>query len=268
MEIKLDLSQHGNIPKVIHMSWKNKNIFDNQSPVVLNGILNIKKLNPDYKLLLSDDNDVEVYLKKNLSFFDYYKIKYRKIVEKIDLWRLLKIYNEGGIYIDFDRYCNKSFDNIIKSNTKCILPTFLDFDFAQDIMISCPENPIYKKAIEYNLKERTLFPTNQIFHLGPVIFMRSVTEIVFGEIQERNPPIYKMEKYRELLNNSMFFQTYREHPKDNLIYEYDKETFLIGNGKERKEFYEEQNVKHWSVKKNLMSVKLYIFFLLIFLLRR
>ena len=123
MSIKLDLSNLGSIPKIIHISWKNKNIIGNQSPVILNGITNLKKINPDYKLEISDDNDVENYLKSKLKKWDYFKIKNKKIVEKIDIWRLFKIYNEGGIYIDIDRYCNISFSDIIKNDTKCILPT-------------------------------------------------------------------------------------------------------------------------------------------------
>src|SRR5210317_1940061 len=107
--IKLDLSKHDNIPKIIHVSWKTKNILNDKSPVILNGLVNLKKINPNYKLEISDDNDVEIYLKSRLKKWDYIKIKNKKIVEKIDLWRLLKIYNEGGIYVDIDRYCNISF---------------------------------------------------------------------------------------------------------------------------------------------------------------
>tara|TARA_B100000768_G_C11254399_1_gene365679 strand:- start:953 stop:1162 length:210 start_codon:yes stop_codon:yes gene_type:complete len=66
MSIKLDLSNLGSIPKIIHISWKNKNIIGNQSPVILNGITNLKKINPDYKLEISDDNDVENYLKSGI----------------------------------------------------------------------------------------------------------------------------------------------------------------------------------------------------------
>ena len=96
MSIKLDLSEYGIIPKIVHISWKIKNILDNQSPIILNGIANLKKINPDYKIEISNDNDVEKYLKGKLRKWDYFKIKNKKIVEKIDLWRLLKMYHEGG----------------------------------------------------------------------------------------------------------------------------------------------------------------------------
>ena len=146
----------------------------------------------------------------NLNFIDYLKIKYKTIVEKVDLWRLLKIYNEGGIYVDFDRYCNKSFKDIIKSDTKCILPTFRDIDFSHDIMISCKNNPIYKRAIEYNLKKRSILPGNNIFFLGPVVYMWAITETVFGEKKDRNIDAKTMIQYRNLLEKSDYFHILAE----------------------------------------------------------
>ena len=80
MSIKLDLSTHGSIPKLIHVSWKNKDILDDQSPLILNGLLNLKTLNPEFSLEISDDQDVETYLKNHLSKWDYFKIKNKKIV--------------------------------------------------------------------------------------------------------------------------------------------------------------------------------------------
>ena len=77
-KVKLDLSKHDTIPKIIHVSWKTKNILGDRSPIILNGLANLKKINPDYKLEISDDSDVEVYLRKNLSKWDYIKIKNKK----------------------------------------------------------------------------------------------------------------------------------------------------------------------------------------------
>jgi hypothetical protein len=247
MAIKLDVSNLGPIPKIIHVSWKTKDILENQSPLILNGIANLKKLNPDYSLEISDDNDVEEYLKSKLRKCDYFKIKNKKIVEKIDLWRLIKMYNEGGIYIDIDRYCNIDFNQILNKDTKCILPTCGDSDFSQDIMISCKNNPIFKKAIDYNLSGRYLINPRGVFHLGPPIYMRAVTGVVFGEIKERKPGSSIMENYRKLLEDSKYFQTYKENlPNDSLLFKFDESTFQKGNGMDKEQFYKSQNVKSWS----------------------
>jgi len=44
MDIKLDLKYHEDIPKIIHISWKNKNILDSNSDLIINGLANIKKI--------------------------------------------------------------------------------------------------------------------------------------------------------------------------------------------------------------------------------
>ncbi|GGG33511.1 glycosyltransferase family 32 protein [Bizionia arctica] len=274
MSIKLDLSGHGSIPKLIHISWKNKSILDNQSPIILNGITNLIKINPDYKVEISDDDDVEIYLKNNLKKWDYFKIKNKKIVEKIDLWRLLKMYDEGGIYIDIDRYVNIPFSDIIKSETKCVLPTCGDVDFSQDIMISCKNNPIFRKAIDYNLKGRYWINPRGVFHLGPPLYMRALTEVVFGERKGRKPGSDVMENFRNILKSSKHFQTYKENlPNDSFLFNYDETTFHLGNGLSKAEFYKSQNVKDWSSgfdKNTLILVSILCFmalvlYLLIFL---
>lgn len=248
MSIKLDLSKHGLIPKIVHVSWKTKDILGNQSPIILNGIANLKKINPEYTLEISDDNDVEKYLKSNLKNWDYFKIKNKKIVEKIDLWRLLKMYNEGGIYIDIDRYCNIPFNKIIQPNTKCILPTYGDIDFSQDIMISCKGNPIFKKAIELNLSRRYLINPRGVFHLGPPLYMNAVTEVVFGNRRKRKPGSTIMNQYRCLLDESKYFQTYKEEiPNNSLVFKYHKNTFQEGNGLNKEEFYASQNIVPWNL---------------------
>lgn len=265
--IKLDLSKHDDIPKIIHVSWKTKYILLNKSPIILNGLANLKKINPDYELEISDDEDVEIYLKSKLKKWDYIKIKNKKIVEKIDLWRLFKIYYEGGIYIDIDRYCNIPFDNIIKNGTKCILPTCGNIDFSQDLMISCKENPIFKKAIEYNLAARLIINPRGVFHLGPPIYMRAVTECVFGKRIKRKPPSLVMENFRFSLKNSKHFQTYKEAlPNDSLIFKFDKDAFQNGNGLGKAEFYDSQKITPWSSGYDKNTIILFIILLCISIL--
>jgi mannosyltransferase OCH1-like enzyme len=97
----------GNIEKKIHISWRTKEIINKDYNIIKNGILQLKMLNPDYEFQIYDDNDIEAYLIEKLSIEDYELIKNKKIVEKTDLWRLLIIYYEGGLYQDIDRFCNK-----------------------------------------------------------------------------------------------------------------------------------------------------------------
>ncbi|MGB3590553.1 MAG: glycosyltransferase [Nonlabens sp.] len=66
------------------------------------GIKNLREKNVDWQLEISDDVDVERYLLTHLSRTDYWKICNKKTVEKVDLWRFLKMFHEGGVYTDID----------------------------------------------------------------------------------------------------------------------------------------------------------------------
>ena len=237
------------IPKLIHVTWKSKDILDNQSPVILNGLRNLVDLNPNWKLEISDDQDVENYLKTNLSTQDYQNIQQRHIVEKSDLWRLLKIYIEGGLYIDIDRYCNVVLDDILDEETRCYLPTYKDHDFSQDIMLSAPQNPMFKLAIEYNLGARQN-GVNRIYDMGAPLYMMAVTQTIFQQQYQQDPGAEAMETMRAAIRQLPFMKTYREDPPhDTIVYNHDQANFKAGNGKDKLAFYAEFGIKHWTEPK-------------------
>lgn len=228
----------GNIEKKIHISWKNKDILNLDYNIIKYGIYNLKNLNLDYEFIISDDNDIEEYIKTNIPENDYTLIKDKHIVEKTDLWRLLKIYNEGGIYMDVDRLCNIPLNNIIKDNIKCIIPTYKDMDFSQDIIISCSKNPFHKKAIELNLERRKI-GTTSIVYLGPTTYLHSISELLLGyQIPREENNIIIFNKIRNIINNSKYLDTYREEPPYNtVLYSGNKILF------DKDLFYKSQNVK-------------------------
>lgn len=217
MDINNILSSYPSIEKKIHITWKNKNIIYANYNIIKNGILLLKNLNPDYEFNIYDDNDVEEYLKKYISDADYILIKDKKIVEKIDLWRLLIIYNEGGVYQDIDRLCNIPLSKIINSKTKCILPMWLDYDFSQDIMISCSKNIIHKRAIELNLERRRNNSSAPILYLGPETYFNAITEILLGYQLSPGPSKIHLAMLRNIIKKSPYLETYRESPLFNTI---------------------------------------------------
>lgn len=239
------------IPKVIHISWKSKNILTSKNPMIINGILNMKNINPEYDLQISDDADVEKYIIEHVSNKDYENIKNKHIVEKVDLWRLLKMYYEGGIYVDIDRYCNIPFKDIIRPNTKCILATHKDLNFSQDIMISCKGNPIHFNTIKMNLNRRNANPKSKIYYLGPKTYMNATTLTLYGKMYDEGLDPALFSYLRKQLHNSKYFQTFREEDGGcngfhrTLIYDHTLSTFKAGNGLSKKDFYNEFNIKFW-----------------------
>ena len=92
------------IPKLVHITWKNTDILKSNSPLIQNGILNLIKLNPDWEVNISTDDEVNEYLYTHMESQDFKLIENDKIVPKTDIWRLIKLYLEGGVYTDIDRY--------------------------------------------------------------------------------------------------------------------------------------------------------------------
>ena len=99
------------IPKVIYLSYKTKNIPNYIIP-------NWQKLYPDYEIKLYDNDDCIKFLK------DEYGQEYVDIFNfikdgpiKADFWRVCILYKYGGIYLDMDIVCKKNLDS------------FLEYDF-------------------------------------------------------------------------------------------------------------------------------------------
>ena len=106
------------IPKVIHQIYIGEKEMPNQQ---LEWRKTWQKFNPDWELILWDDERLKTIDLQNEDSFKYCK----SIASKVDLIRLEIIYNFGGLYIDTDFECLKSIDSF-----------FHDKDF-----IACRQNP-------------------------------------------------------------------------------------------------------------------------------
>lgn len=185
----------GVIPKILHITWKDSlNLTQNSNLIIQNGIVQFKKLNPTWKIELSDDTELEQYLKTHLSHLDYRLISLKHAAEKSDLWRLMKMCHTGGIYMDIDRLANIRVEKFIKNTTKMILPQFYGFslpgnliNFSQDIMGTAPGNKIFCEAVKENVKRRRNKNTRmdkstprEIYELGPNLYTEMVSSLLFG----------------------------------------------------------------------------------------
>jgi mannosyltransferase OCH1-like enzyme len=233
------------IPKIVHLSWKTKDIFSSTSPLILNGIAKLKELNPDWKITVYTDDEIDNYLKYYLEAIDYNLIKDVHIVGKSDLWRLLKIYNEGGLYMDIDRLYNVSLSDIITSGTiKWVLPTYLDIDFSHDIMLSAPGNPAFLRAAQLHLERRKAGEKN-IYYLGPQTYMHAITFSLMGKMFNTDPGKEVFQEIRAKIKEADFIKTYREtSPLDTIVY---RDDGTIKNHEDMKRaLYKEYELKHWT----------------------
>jgi mannosyltransferase OCH1-like enzyme len=163
------------IPKVIYQTWKTKNLH----PVIENIKENIQVLNPNYKIDLFDDDDMNMWIKSNCDENTYEA--YNKLyvgAAKADLWRYLILYKNGGIYLDMDSIIYKSLDDLIKPDDSAIVSREGNKGyFMQWMLIFEKGHPILKSTIDkciYNINNPNT--SNVVFLTGPGVFTEAINE--------------------------------------------------------------------------------------------
>ena len=232
------------IPKKIHIAWKSKDLLDSNSIFIKNCIKGFVDLADGWEHAIYTDDEIDEYLKNKISPVDYRMLKDRHIVEKTDVWRLLKLYFEGGMYVDIDRLCNISINDILKEDTKLVLPTCLNHSFSQDFMCSSPNNPIYAEALTLNL-ERRRQGHNSTYFLGPQTYFHAVSKILTGKYIDINPGDDIMEQMREKILSTNFIVTYKENPPYDTI-TYSSKEIPFDHEQEKRNFYKESGLRHWT----------------------
>jgi hypothetical protein len=232
------------IPKKVHLSWKTKDLLDSKSPLVVHGVKRLVELNPDWEVTIYDDQEVDDYLKKQLEPQVYALIASKHIVQKTDLWRLIKLYEEGGLYIDVDRFVDTPLNDLVDENTKWVLPTYRDYDFSHDFMMTAPHNPAYRLAAQMYI-ERMRQGHTSVYFLGPQTYMHAVTQTLTGEMLNTDLGIAAFDRLRDIMKSCGFIKTFREEPPYNTIV-YRGNDLGLDWEQEKRKFYAESGLRHWS----------------------
>ncbi len=136
------------IPKKIYRSWFTQNLPNK----VEKEINKLKKVNPSYEHIIYTDSQIEDYVNSN--FDKEIKTAFNSlqhIVPKVDFWRYLIIFQNGGIYLDIDSSINKPIDEIIQENNDGIITSESNNNqqFVQWSLIFKKEHPLLQKTIDY-----------------------------------------------------------------------------------------------------------------------
>ncbi len=149
-------------PKKIYLTYKKeppKKVFKHW-----------KKLNPNYEIEFSTDKDCIQFLKK---YFGKELMKmFKKIPEgmyKADLWRLCKLYINGGVYADIDLVPYISIDELIKDQHHFYSCLALDrISIFQAFIVTFPKNPLLLSFIASFIQNK---PFQNGFVNGPCLDM-------------------------------------------------------------------------------------------------
>ena len=170
------------IPKVIYQTWKTKELDENIKRIRNN----IQNLNPYYKMVLFDDEDMNTWIKDTFRDNDeiiYNTYKLLKIgAAKADFWRYLILYMNGGIYLDIDSNINKPLDLLINNDDQAIVSREKKSGnnyFIQWCLFFSPKHPILLKCINTCISNINNKITTWLPNLtGPAVFTNSVNYIL------------------------------------------------------------------------------------------
>jgi len=231
------------IPRIAHIVWNHRQVLESNHPMIKNGLRNLIDLNPDWQVTVYTPEDIDNDLRSLLSNADYNTVRNRHFVSQIDLWRLFKMYNEGGLYMDIDKMVNIPLRDIIGENISWVLPTTRDYDFSCDVLLSAPFNPAYQTCYEMYLA-RVNSGWNDQYFLGPQTYMHAVSHTLLGEIINTDPGIEAFTRLRTRISELPFIKTYREVPFDDMLLYRGNRGSELENIK--RDFYAREGIRHWT----------------------
>jgi len=147
----------------VHLIWPDKTILSKgQYEIIEHGAKDLQRLNPDWKFIVHDYDSIDATI-QNFRHPDIptsmnEDLARAHIVEKTDAFRLMKIYEMGGLYVDIDRVMNVHLNQVIDvTKVKLVLATHYDINFTNDLFGSSPKNDLILEAFRKQCLMRETF---------------------------------------------------------------------------------------------------------------
>lgn len=233
------------IPKDIYQSWYTKD-FDLDTQ---HRIQNMKSFNPNWNHHIYDDDDIDKFVNDNFPgiIADSYN-RLNIIVAKVDFWRYLVLYKNGGVYLDIDSCINGSLDELIHENDKGIITCEKNKDlYVQWGLIFDKNHIILKTTIDliiHNIRNNA-FPNNIHKMTGPTVYSHAIN-IVYQNMF--NKPLI----HRDILESTDI--TFKKNDISFRIYGVDYNSYFTFKDTSSKSLYVKK--QHWrqeQKEKNLLK---------------
>jgi mannosyltransferase OCH1-like enzyme len=160
-----------NFPKNIFQTWKTKEVPD----IWKKGQQSIIDKNPNWNYVLLTDADNDKIVKENFPDFYQTYISFKYPIQRADAIRYCVLYLYGGIYLDLDYICNKSFDTItLNADVGLIKSNNTPGIFTNSFLVSKRFSSFWLKALEEMKKElpwykKLLKHTEIMYSTGPLM---------------------------------------------------------------------------------------------------
>jgi len=110
------------IPKIIHQTWKDKNLPPIIYKLVSENICFLKSQGYEY-MFWTDEMILKLIAEEYPNFYNIYKLS-RTGVQKGDIARIILVYHYGGIYIDLDVLVLRNFEEILDMGSNKLYITY------------------------------------------------------------------------------------------------------------------------------------------------
>tara|TARA_Y100000589_G_C27190217_1_gene644465 strand:- start:3578 stop:4243 length:666 start_codon:yes stop_codon:yes gene_type:complete len=176
------------------MGWKKIYMTHKKNEIPERVFRRWQEKNPGYKIEFSDDESCMKFIKKHYGkgYAHLFKnIKYGP--NKADLWRLCKLYKNGGIYADIDLIPYVSISEMIGESNFCTCLGIDKKSIFQAFISVEKKNPIIFECLESLYKNREKYKWNGN---EPTVDMYNILKKIVGSDIEGNRE-YLLEKYNK-----------------------------------------------------------------------
>jgi mannosyltransferase OCH1-like enzyme len=168
--------ENNKIPKIIHKTFKSNFV----SKSMYEALMSWKNLNPQYDLILYDNEDCEDFIYDN--FDERVLNAYKKLIPgayKADLFRFCILYIRGGVYSDVGQECLDTLDKLIEKQDEFITAKDLFIGGLQiNFICSIPKHQFLKLAIDKIVEnvENNYYGNSDLDVTGPLMFGKIVNK--------------------------------------------------------------------------------------------
>lgn len=150
------------IPRIIHQIWSG---LDGPLPIPFRILGETWKENyPDWRYEFWDNERINRFIQENYpQYWDLYN-RYPYNIQRWDAIRYLILYQEGGMYVDFDYESVQNMDKLLEGKSCCFAEEKINCPdgkpyFNNALMLSSPGHPFMKKIIDAVFSENILIDT-------------------------------------------------------------------------------------------------------------
>ncbi|HEX6398381.1 MAG TPA: glycosyltransferase [Steroidobacteraceae bacterium] len=172
------------IPKVIYQVYTNPEL----TPVLEDNIRSIKALNPGWDHKLFGEAEIEDFLRTaygDAVLHYYYRINPEYLVARIDVFKYLLMYKQGGVYLDIKSSTEKPLDEVLRADDVFLLSRW---------PVGGSQYPGWGKHRKLRRIGGREFQQWHIIAAPGHPFLRAVVATIFDNIDHYNPVLHNTGK--------------------------------------------------------------------------